>query len=94
MYLDDNGEPIFLDKRMCVFGIGDGTRGTRYHRNVVLHCFKSELLFALRYIPIVRAFVLSPRESMTSGLGPMKINPASSTFFAKLAFSERKPYPG
>lgn len=46
------------------------------------------------HVPIVRALVLSPRESMTSGLGPMKTKPASSTFFAKEAFSERNPYPG
>ena len=66
-----------------------GTTGTLFFIAGSQNCFISN-----GHAPIVRALVLSPRESMTSGLGPMKINPASSTFFAKVAFSERNPYPG
>lgn len=45
-------------------------------------------------LPRVRAFVLSPRLSITSGAGPMKAIPACSTFRANSAFSDKKPYLG
>src|SRR6266481_318039 len=40
------------------------------------------------------ALTLSPISLMFSGRGPMKTKPERSTFSAKSAFSERKPYPG
>ena len=40
------------------------------------------------------AAALSPRRSMTSGVGPMKTSPAASTARANAAFSARKPKPG
>lgn len=42
--------------------------------------------------PIVRAFVLSPSWSMTSGDGPTNARPACSTLRANSAFSDKKPY--
>lgn len=44
------------------------------------------------YEPMSRAFVLSPRESITSGEGPTNASPACSTLRANSAFSERNPY--
>ena len=41
--------------------------------------------------PKVLAFVLSPKPSITSGEGPTKARPASSTFLANSAFSDKKP---
>lgn len=43
-------------------------------------------------VPSVRAFVLSPSPSMTSGVGPTKAIPACSTFLANSAFSDKNPY--
>ena len=40
------------------------------------------------------ALTLSPIRRMFSGRGPMNTNPERSTFSAKSAFSDRKPYPG
>src|SRR3989440_12928532 len=41
-----------------------------------------------------RARSFSPIISMISGLGPMKVISDASQTLAKLAFSERNPYPG
>ena len=41
---------------------------------------------------MVRALVLSPSWSMTSGEGPTNARPACSTLRANSAFSDRKPY--
>ena len=40
------------------------------------------------------ALTLSPIKRIVSGFGPMNTNPERSTFFAKSAFSDKKPYPG
>lgn len=42
-------------------------------------------------VPILRALVLSPIISMTSGEGPTNLIPASCTLRAKVAFSDKKP---
>src|SRR5229473_1391725 len=42
----------------------------------------------------LRARSFSPIISMISGLGPMKVISEASQTLAKLAFSERNPYPG
>lgn len=41
---------------------------------------------------MVRALVLSPSESMTSGEGPTNASPAISTLRANSAFSDKNPY--
>ena len=40
------------------------------------------------------AAILSPNSLSESGEGPMKVMPSSASRCAKVAFSERKPYPG
>ena len=40
------------------------------------------------------AAILSPIKRIWSAEGPINVNPCSSTISAKLAFSDKKPYPG
>jgi hypothetical protein len=41
-----------------------------------------------------RAVCLAPNAARCRGAGPMNVIPASSTCWAKAAFSDKKPYPG
>src|SRR5205809_2360852 len=41
-----------------------------------------------------RALILSPIALIAAAPGPTQIRPLASVVLAKLAFSERKPYPG
>ncbi len=45
-------------------------------------------------IAALRAAVLLPISAIASGVGPMKVSPASRQADAKSSFSARKPYPG
>ena len=48
----------------------------------------------LHFAAFFFAVILSPKASITSGLGPIKIIPFLAHCLAKLEFSERNPYPG
>ena len=95
---------IFFDERVCVgpFINRSGRSGDDRDAD-----FNSWVMYSTRTVsqrivrikcstkdklPRVRAFVLSPRLSITSGDGPMKAMPACSTLRANSAFSDKKPY--
>lgn len=94
------GESVLVDERIGLGPGGHWARCTRHDGNADLHGCElwvaiqqqSGAHVARRRSPIVRALVLSPSWSMTSGEGPTNARPACSTLRANSAFSERKPY--
>lgn len=93
-------EAIFLDERVCIGPFinrsgrsgdnGDANFNSYVYAQLVVDCPRRD-----RHqdeLPRVRAFVLSPRLSMTSGVGPTNAKPACSTLRANWAFSDKKPY--
>jgi hypothetical protein len=90
-------EAIFFDERSAICIGVDGSWRARDDGNPYFHCyFGDKRIYAQEgenpISPRVRALVLSPRPSITSGEGPTNARPACSTFLANPAFSERKPY--
>lgn len=91
-------ETILLDERVGL-GVGsDWSWSTGYNGDTNLYGYAKQHQIARTQIPshshgpMVRALVLSPSESITSGDGPTKARPAISTLRANSAFSDKNPY--
>lgn len=91
-------ETILFNESITIAIGSDWSGGTGHAGNSHLHSYNISLRIAsqfrrpLVYSPRVRALVLSPSPSITSGEGPTNAMPACSTFFANPAFSDKNPY--